>query len=53
MRVTFTDYAWADYCSCSDDRKMLARINRLIGESLREPGAPRSEPVGLLVAADH
>ncbi len=34
MRVAFTDDGWADYCSWSDDRKMLARINRLIGEAL-------------------
>ena len=63
MRVTFTDDAWADYCSWSDDRKMLARINRLTGEALREPGAGigKPEPLGrnlsgpvrLLVAADH
>jgi toxin YoeB len=48
MRVTFTDDAWADYCSWSDDRKMLARINRLIGEALREPGAGigKPEPLG-------
>ena len=63
MRVTFTDDGWADYCSWSDDRKMLARINRLTGEALREPGAVigKPEPLGrnlsgpvrLLVAADH
>ena len=48
MRVTFTDDAWADYCSWSDDRKMLTRINRLIGEALREPGAGigKPEPLG-------
>ena len=44
MRVTFTDDAWADYSSWSDDRKMLARINRLIGESLPEPGAGIGKP---------
>ena len=47
MRVTFTDDGWADYCSWSDDRKMLARINRLIGESLREPGAGIGKPESL------
>jgi toxin YoeB len=48
MRVTFTDDAWADYCSWTDDRKMLARINRLTGEALREPGAGigKPEPLG-------
>ena len=48
MRVTFTDDAWADYCSWSDDRRMLARINRLIGEALREPGVGigKPEPLG-------
>ena len=63
MRVTFTEDGWADYSSWSDDRKMLARINRLTGEALREPGAVigKPEPLGrnlsgpvrLLVAADH
>ena len=48
MKVTFTDDAWADYCSWSDDRKMLTRINRLIGEALREPGVGigKPEPLG-------
>ena len=48
MRVTFTGDAWADYCSWSDDRKMLARINRLIGEALRKPGVGigKPEPLG-------
>ena len=46
MRVTFTDDAWADYSSWSDDRKTLARINRLIGEALREPGVGKPEPLG-------
>jgi len=44
MRVTFTDDAWANYCSWSDDRKMLARVNRLIGEALREPGVGIGKP---------
>ena len=48
MRVTFTDDGWTDYCSWSDDRTMLARINRLIGEALREPGVGigKPEPLG-------
>jgi toxin YoeB len=48
MRVTFTDDAWDDYCSWSEDRKMLARINRLIDESLRDPavGIGKPEPLG-------
>ncbi len=44
MRVAFTDDGWADYCSWSDDRRMLARINRLIGEALREPGVGIGKP---------
>jgi toxin YoeB len=48
MRVSFTDDGWADYCSWSDDRKMLARINRLIDESSRDPaiGIGKPEPLG-------
>ena len=48
MRVTFGEDGWADYSSWSDDRTMLARINRLIGEALREPGAGigKPEPLG-------
>ncbi len=47
MRVTFTDDGWADYCSWSGDRKMLARINRLIDESCRDPamGIGKPEPL--------
>lgn len=38
----------AQYRSMSDDRTMLARINRLISESLREPGVGigKPEPLG-------
>lgn len=48
MRVVFTDDGWDEYCSWSDDRKILARINRLIDESLRDPGTGigKPEPLG-------
>ena len=46
--VAFTDDGGVDYCSWPDDRMMLARINRLIGEALREPGVGigKPEPLG-------
>ncbi len=48
MKVAFTDDSGVDYCSWTDDRKMLARITRLIGEALREPrvGIGKPEPLG-------
>ncbi len=44
MRVTFTDDGGTDCCSCSDDRKMLARAYQLIDEALREPGVGIGKP---------
>lgn len=44
MRVVFTAGAWEDYRSWSGDRKMLARINRLIDESARDPAAGIGKP---------
>ena len=48
MRVSFADDGWADCCSWSGDRKMLARIHRLIDESRRDPatGIGKPEPLG-------
>ena len=47
MRICFTEGGWADYRSWSGDRKMLARINRLIDESTRDPafGIGKPEPL--------
>ena len=44
MRVVFTSKGWDDYCSWSDDRKALRRINRLIDEASRDPAAGIGKP---------
>ena len=42
--VTFTSNGWEDYTSWEDDRKTLERVNRLIKEASREPGAGTGKP---------
>lgn len=42
--ITFTRHGWDDYCSWNDDRRMLRRINRLIEEAVRDPGAGVGKP---------
>lgn len=44
MRLAFTANGWEDYCSWSDDRKMLRRINRLIDEAVRDPSVGAGKP---------
>ena len=44
MKITFTPNAWGDYVSWSGDRKILSRINRLITEASRDPGAGTGKP---------
>ena len=44
MRITFTAPGWDDYTSGVGDRKTLARINRLITEAARDPGAGTGKP---------
>lgn len=44
MKVTFSDQGWEDYESWLDQRTMLARINRLIGEAYRTPGEGTGRP---------
>jgi toxin YoeB len=44
VRVTFTTHAWDDYTSWVGERKVLARINRLIAEAARDPGAGTGKP---------
>ncbi|MGY1718383.1 Txe/YoeB family addiction module toxin [Blastococcus sp. SYSU DS0552] len=44
MRIAFSSHGWADYTSWSGDRKILQRINRLITEAARDPGAGTGKP---------
>jgi toxin YoeB len=44
MRIVFTSHGWADYTSWAGDKKALARINRLISEAARDPGAGTGKP---------
>jgi toxin YoeB len=42
--IRFTRQGWADYTSWVDDRKALRRVNRLIDEARRDPGAGTGRP---------
>ena len=44
MKIVFTPHGWADYCSWAGDRKTLTRINRLISDAARDPGAGTGKP---------
>ena len=44
MRIVFTTHGWEDYASWTGDRKVLARINRLITEAARDPGVGAGKP---------
>lgn len=44
MKIAFTGNGWEDYTSWAGDRKTLARINRLITEASRDPGAGTGRP---------
>ena len=44
MRIVFTTHGWEDYTSWAGDRKVLTRINRLIVEAARDPGAGLGKP---------
>ena len=44
MKIVFTPHGWTDYCSWAGDRKTLTRINRLITEAVRDPGAGTGKP---------
>jgi toxin YoeB len=44
VKIAFTPHGWADYVSWSDDRKIQSRINRLIAEASRDPGAGTGKP---------
>ena len=44
MRIAFSSHGWDDYTSWTGDRKVLARINRLITEAARDPGVGAGKP---------
>ncbi|MEV7779317.1 Txe/YoeB family addiction module toxin [Kitasatospora sp. NPDC088351] len=45
MRLVFEDQGWEDYTSwLKSDRKMLARINKLIEDACRDPFAGIGKP---------
>jgi len=44
VKIAFTSHGWGDYVSWADDRKTMKRINRLIAESPRDPGAGTGKP---------
>lgn len=45
MRLVFTPHGWEDYIHWQTaDRQKLKRINRLIGEALRDPAAGIGKP---------
>jgi toxin YoeB len=44
VKIVFTSHGWEDYCSWAGDRKTLTRINRLITEAARDPGAGTGKP---------
>lgn len=48
MKLIFSEHAWEDYRYWQrTDKKVLARVNRLIWETLREPfeGSGKPEPL--------
>ncbi len=48
MKLVFADSAWQDYLYWQDqDKRMLARINKLIKETMRDPfeGLGKPEPL--------
>jgi len=44
VRIAFSSHGWEDYTSRAGDRKMLARINRLITEAARDPARGAGKP---------
>jgi toxin YoeB len=44
VKIAFTPNGWEEYVSWSGDRKTLNRINRLITEASRDPGAGTGKP---------
>jgi toxin YoeB len=44
VRIGFTAHGWEDPTSWAGDRKVLARINRLITEAARDPAIGAGQP---------
>lgn len=44
MKISFTRDGWEDYTSWATERTILGRINRMIEEAAREPGAGIGKP---------
>lgn len=44
MRVVFTPEGWEDYTFWTEHRKIMLRINRMIVEARRDPGAGIGKP---------
>ena len=44
MKITFTRDGWEDYTSWANERAALKRINRMIEEAARDPGAGIGKP---------
>jgi len=44
VKIVFTPHGWADYTSWAGERKVLTRVNRLITEAARDPGAGTGKP---------
>ncbi len=44
MKISFTRDGWEDYTSWANERAALKRINRMIEEAVRDPGAGIGKP---------
>ena len=44
MKISFTRDGWEDYTSWTNERTILKRINRMIEEAARDPGAGIGKP---------
>ena len=42
--IAFSKHGWEDYCSWSDNRKVLTRINRLIDDAQRDAAVGAGKP---------
>jgi len=44
VKISFTRDGWEDYTSWADERSILKRINRMIGEAARDPAVGIGKP---------